>query len=72
MTQFKMFFIACVLAGCGGAIQGRRGDPRRWEQNCADECVDPYDVRILERNGSESRTKIGIISISPPYVCRCD
>lgn len=65
--------LVCFLAlGCGGAVStgGRRGS---WRRVCASECRESLrEVRILERDGSETVTRIAVISISPPYVCRCE
>lgn len=72
VSVFIVLTMVLLLTGCGGAIRGQRGDPRLWERNCAEECEEPTLVRVLERDGNESRIKVGIISISPPYVCRCD
>lgn len=72
MKIFAVIIICFLALGCGGAVSagGRRGS---WRRICAAECHDSMrTVRILERDGSESHTKIAIITISPPYVCRCE
>ncbi|MBI2099001.1 hypothetical protein HYT45_01135 [Candidatus Uhrbacteria bacterium] len=60
-----------IFCGCGAAVT--RQEYRSWRSVCAAECRDsPRDVCILEQDGSESHTRIAIITISPPYVCRCE
>ncbi len=76
MKIIRIVVICCGVffgLGCGGSIPRGVSNPAVWVRTCRQECrYSPREVTVLERDGSESRLKIAIITISPPYVCRCE